>query len=236
MKTRTYCASGFIFSLAIAAAACGGEKKPAESPEINAGITETSMQEDMPPPPAKEGDVAAPAETTEGPGAAGGMMKLSAMKLTPVKKSKTDKPIEVKDDGSVLIDGKPAATIKGDQVDSSGGTSMLTIGVDGSLVGNGVKAGYKFEGDDLVHESGMKLSVAEDGTITASKDGKSEPVAMTEGGAATAKRAALVAAVLWMTIPTTITGDAKAKPTTNAAGADAKPKTNAAGADAKPTK
>ena len=220
MKTRLFLASCIVLSLA--AAACGGDKKPAESPESNAGITETSSKEDMPPPPAKEGDVAAaPAEaTTEGPGAAGGMMKLAAMKLTPVKKGKTDKPVEVKDDGSVLIDGKPAAKIKGDQVDSSGGTSMLTIGVDGSLVGNGVKAGYKFEGDELVHESGLKLTVGDDGTITATKDGKSEPVVKTEGGAATAKRAALVAAVLWMTIPTTVAGDAKA--TTNATGA-AKP-------------
>lgn len=214
MKNRLFLAPVFI--LAFAAAACGGDKKPAESPESNAGITETSAtKEDMPPPPAKEGDVpAAPTETkTEGPGAAGGMMKLAAMKLTPVKKGKTDKAVEVKDDGSVMIDGKPAAKIKGDQVDSSGGTSMLTIGVDGSLVGNGVKPGYKFEGDELVHESGMKLSVGDDGTITASKDGKSEPVAKAEGGAATAKRAALVAAVLWMTIPTTVGGDAKG-PTT----------------------
>ena len=222
MKNRLFLASCLVVSLA--AAACGGDKKPAEFPENNAGITETSAKEDMPPPPAKEGDApVAPAEAkTEGPGAAGGMMKLSAMKLTPVKKSKTDKPVEVKEDGSVLVDGKPAAKIKGDQVDSTGGTSMLTIGVDGSLVGNGVKPGYKFEGDDLVHESGMKLSVGDDGTITATKDGKSEALVKTEGGAASAKRAALVATVLWMTVPTTLAGD---KSTTNAAGGgkDAKP-------------
>ncbi len=231
MKTRLFLASCLVLSLA--AAACGGDKKPAESPESNAGITETSAKEDMPPPPAKEGDVAAAdvadAKKAEGPGAAGGMMKLAAMKLTPVKKGKTDKPVEVKEDGSVLIDGKPAAKIKGDQVDSSGGTSMLTIGVDGSLVGNGVKAGYKFEGDELVHESGMKLTVGDDGTITATKDGKSEAIVKTEGGAATAKRAALVATVLWLTIPTTLAGD---KATTNTAGGgkDAKP------AAAKPAK
>ena len=213
MKSRLILAP--VFVLAFVAAACGGDKKPAESPESNAGITETSAtKEDMPPPPAKEGDVPEAQAKDEGPGAAGGMMKLAAMKLTPVKKGKTDKAVEVKDDGSVLIDGKPAATIKGDQVDSTGGTSMLTIGVDGSLVGNGVQPGYKFEGDDLVHESGMKLSVGDDGTITATKDGKSEPVVKTEGGAATAKRAALVAAVLWMTIPTTVGGDAKGPSTT----------------------
>jgi hypothetical protein len=217
-------ASALVLSLA--AAACGGEPKPANSPE---SITETSTKEDMPPPPAKEGDApAAPAaDTTSGPGAAGGMIKLVAMKLTPAKKGKNDKPIELKEDGTVLIDGKPAAKIKGDQVDSTGGTSMLTVGVDGSLVGNGVQPGFKFDGDDLVTENGVKLSVGDDGTITASKDGKSEAFAKAEGGAAS-KRAALIVAVLWMNVPTTVAGDAGK---TTAAGAkDAKP------AAAKPAK
>ncbi|MDF2693261.1 MAG: Proline-rich protein [Labilithrix sp.] len=211
MKTRLFLASALVLSLA--ASACGGEKKPAESPESNAGITETSAKEDMPPPPAKEGDApaAAPAETkAEAPGAAGGVIKLAAMKVSPVKKGK-DKAVELKEDGTVTIDGKPAAKIKGDQVDSSGGTSMLTVGVDGSLVGNGVKPGYKFEGDELVHENGMKLTVGDDGTINSTRDGKSEPIAKAEGGAATAKRAALIATVLWMTVPTSAPAPAAAK-------------------------
>src|SRR5262249_36213108 len=107
------------------------------------------------------------------------------------------------------IDGKPAAKMKGDQVDSVGGTSMLTIGVDGSLVGNGVKPGYKFEGDDLSGENGLKLTVGDDGTITATKDGKSEEVGKAEGGSS-AKRAALVCAVLWMNVPANPGADPKA--------------------------
>ncbi|MBX3261191.1 MAG: hypothetical protein KIS78_32295 [Labilithrix sp.] len=199
MKTRLFLASALVLSLA--ATACGGEKKPAESPESTAGITETSAQEDMPPPPAKEGDApATPAAEGEAAGAAGGVIKLAAMKIVPVKKGGKDKPIELKEDGTVSIDGKPAATIKGDSVDSSGGTSMVTVGVDGSLVGNGVSPGYKFEGDELVHENGTKLSVDDEGTISLTKDGKTEPFAKAEGGAS-AKRAALIAAVLWMTVP-----------------------------------
>ncbi|MBX3218642.1 MAG: hypothetical protein KF850_41940 [Labilithrix sp.] len=197
MKTRLFLASALV----LATAACGGEKKPAESPESTAGITETSAQEDMPPPPAKEGDEsAAPAPEGEATGAAGGVIKLAAVKITPVKKGTKDKPVELKADGTVSVDGKPAATIKGDSVDSSGGTSMVTVGVDGSLVGNGVSPGYKFEGDELVHENGSKLSVDDEGTISLTKDGKSEPLAKTEGGAA-AKRAALIATVLWLTVP-----------------------------------
>lgn len=211
MKTRLFLASALVLSLA--ATACGGGSKPAEAPESNAGITETSAKEDMPPPPANESDApAAPATDTaaKNAGPAGGVIKLAAMKLTPVKKGSKDKPVELKADGSVTIDGKPAATIKGDSVDSSGGTSMLTVGIDGSLVGNGVQPGYKFEGDELVNENGTKLSVDDEGTISVTKDGKSEPLVKAEGGAAS-KRAALVATVLWMTVPSATPAKAPAK-------------------------
>jgi hypothetical protein len=221
MKTRLFLASALVLSLA--APACGGDKKPAESPESNAGITETSAKEDMPPPPPKDGDVpaAAPAETkAEAPGVAGGVIKLAAMKVAPIKKGK-DKPVELKEDGTVSIDGKPAAKIKGDSVDSTGGTSMLTVGIDGSLVGNGVNPGYKFEGDELVHENGTKLTVADDGTINATHDGKTEAIAKAEGGAS-AKRAALIATVLWMTVPSPAAAG-KAAPAAPAKGAPAKP-------------
>lgn len=212
---KTLLASALLLSLAVAA--CGGDQQPAKSPDGNAGITETSStKEDLPPAPAKEGDpAAAPVAETAAPAAptAGGVIKLAALKVTPAKKGK-DKAVELKEDGTVSIDGKPAAKIKGDQVDSTGGTSMLTVGVDGSLVGNGVKPGFKFEGDDLVTASGAKISVGEDGTITSTKDGKSETLAKTEGGAS-AKRAALVVTVLYLTLPATLTTDAS-KATTNA--------------------
>jgi hypothetical protein len=184
--------------------ACGGdEKKGPRSPESNSGITETSAKEDMPPPPAKTGDGATATDVKpEGQGAAGGMLKIAAMKVTTTKTAKgAPKPVEVKADGTIVVDGKAAAKIKGDQVDSTEGTSMVTIGVSGGLVGNGVKSGFKFEGDDLVSDDGLKVTVGEDGAITATKDGKSETFAKAEGGAA-ARRTALVVAVLWMNVPT----------------------------------
>jgi hypothetical protein len=218
MKIRLFVAS--VVVLALAASACGGPSNPAQSPEGNAAITEASAKEDMPPPPAKEGDApAAPAADTKGAentGAAGGVIKLAAMKVTPAKKGKA---VELKEDGTVVIDGKPAAKIKGDSVDSTGGTSMLTVGVDGSLVGNGVKAGFKFEGDDVVNDKGMKLSVGDDGAVTASKDSKTETIAKAEGGAAS-KRAALILTVLWLDVPANV----GAADTTKAPGGkDAKP-------------
>jgi hypothetical protein len=171
----------------------------------------------MPPPPAKEttdAPVPAGADAKAAAPVAGGIIKLGALKFAPIKKGKNDKTVELKEDGTVNVDGKPAAKIKGDQVDSTGGTSMVTIGVDGSLVGNAVKPGFKFEGDDLVGES-VKLTVADDGTISATSGDKTEPLVKVEGGGA-AKRAALIVAVLYLNVP----GNPNAEP----AGAAAKEK------------
>lgn len=213
MKSRILLASALVLSLS--AAACGNDQ-PAKSPEGPAAVTETSStKEDMPPPPAKEANTeaptaAAPVDTAAAAPTAGGVIKLAAIKVAPVKKGK-DKAVELKDDGTVSIDGKPAAKIKGDEVTSTGGTSMLTVGVDGSLVGNGVKPGFKFEGDDLVTEGGAKFSVGDDGVISVTKDGKTEKLTKVDNGAS-AKRAALVVTVLYMTIPNNYTAVAKKAP------------------------
>jgi hypothetical protein len=195
--------------------ACGSDKK-AKSPESNSGITETSSQPDMPPAPSKEDPTAKSAgdkdpSTTTGP--AGGMIPLAALKVVPAKKEKpsgkdksattansanaADKAIELKADGTVLYDGKAVAKIAGDQVQDTTGNTLVTVGVDGSLVGNGVKAGMKFQGEDLVTEGGNKLSIADDGTLNATKDGKTEAIGKVEGGT-TAKRAALIVVAVWM--------------------------------------
>jgi len=204
MRTNTSLSVLSVLVLSIAASACGADKTHAKSPESNAGITETSAKEDMPAAPTEKTEVPPADVKAAGPGPAGGVIKVAAMKFAPAKKGKNDKAVELKDDGTVTVDGKPAAKIKGDQVDSTGGTSMLTVGIDGSLVGNGVKPGFKFEGDDLAGENGVKLSVGDDGTITSTKDGKSEPIAKVEGGAA-AKRAALIVTVLYLTTVDTST-------------------------------
>ena len=177
--------------------ACGGDKKPVKDP---ASITAAPAggEADMPPadpePAAKPADGAA--KPAEGAGAAGGMLSVVDMKFEPAKKGKNDKPLEVKADGSVMVGGKLVAKISGDEVKSDGGTTMVTVGVDGSLVGNGIDPGFKFEGDDLVTAAGSKLSVGDDGTVTATKDGKSETLG--SFGSGKAKRAALVVMALWL--------------------------------------
>jgi predicted small lipoprotein YifL len=209
MKTRTTIA--MVLALAFPLAACG-QSKPAQSPDDVAAET-TSTSPDMPP-PAKEATAApeaaaAPAEAAPAPAVAGGVIKIAALKVTPAKKGK-DKTVDVKDDGTVSIGGKAAAMIKGDSVDTVRGTSMVTVGIDGSLVGNGVAPGFKFDGDDLVTDGGARLTVGSDGAITASRKGKTATLAKTDGPP-DAKRAALVVTVLYMTVPAWVTSDGAPK-------------------------
>ncbi len=199
-----------LLSTSFVLVACGGDKKPVKDP---ASITAAPAggEADMPPadpePAAKPADAAA--KPSDGTGAAGGMLSVVDMKFEPAKKGKNDKPLEVKSDGSVMVGGKLVAKISGDEVKSDGGTTMVTVGVDGSLVGNGIDPGFKFEGDDLVTAAGAKLSVGDDGTVTATKDGKSETLG--SFGSGKAKRAALVVMALWLTPKPATTAAAPAK-------------------------
>ncbi len=208
--------------LSIVLLACGGSDPKVKEPESNSGITETSSQPDMPPAPTKEDPTAKPADkdtSTPNGGAAGGMIPLAALKVVPAAKEKpagkkdpkatstsnssitanmaADKPIELKADGEVLYDGKPVAKISGDQMADTTGNTLVTVGVDGSLVGNGVKPGMKFAGDELTTDTGVKIAIADDGTINGTKDGKTEAIGKVEGGT-TAKRAALIVVAVWL--------------------------------------
>jgi hypothetical protein len=185
----------FAVSSALVLAACG-EPTPAKSPDAFAE-TETTGQPDMPPPAPKDGEEAAgdaPA-TTDAKGPEGGMLAVAAMAFEPAKKGKADKPLALAADGTISVEGKPAGKIAGDEVQDASGANLLTVGVDGSLVGAGVTPGTKFEGDELVTDKGTRLAVTEDGTLTATTDGKSETLGKFEGGAK-AKRAALLVAFL----------------------------------------
>lgn len=216
-------------SMVLVLVACGGETKPAKAPEPVVGAADGKT--DMPPGHDKEGESTADKDHGKGNddkadkkadkanGPAGGMMTVAAMKFTPAKKGKADKALEVKQDGTVMLDGKTTAKIAGDEMKDATGGTLVTIGVDGSLVGSGVKPGLKFQGDELTAESGAKVSVGEDGTVTLAKaDGKSEALGKFEGGAA-AKRAALLVTAMWLMPADATKADAKkdaAKPTEKA--------------------
>lgn len=213
----------FSAAVLVVLAACGGEKKPAQAPDpipMGAG-----GQADMPPSPSEKTSEAAPADKPQATEAQSLAIKVAPMKLVPAKPAKNDKPVELKADGTITVGGKTVAKISGDQVDAVDGSgTLVTVSMDGSLVGQGIKPGFKFVGDELVGENGSKLAIGEDGSINATtKDGKQEVLGKLEGGEKAKRAAALVTLLMVMSKPVevpTAQPSATAKPA-----ATAKPKT-----------
>lgn len=179
--------------------ACAADRKHARSSEAPI-VAESSKGEDMPAAPAEKTAAPSdkPADAT--PAKTESLaIKISPMKLVPTKKGKT---VEVKKDGTITADGKPVAKISGDQIDALDGSgTLVTVSMDGSLVGQAVRPGLKLEGDELVSDKGAKVSIGEDGTVTSTKDGKSETLAKVEGGG-DAKRTAVLVTTLLVAKPT----------------------------------
>jgi hypothetical protein len=174
--------------------ACAAERKHARSSETPI-VAESSDKSDMPAAPAEKGTTAeaTPAQAT--PTTESLAIKVVPMKLTPAKKGKT---VEVKKDGTITADGKAVAKISGDQIDALDGSgTLVTVSMDGTLVGQAVRPGLKLEGDDLVIDQAVKVSFGDDGAVTSTtKDGKSETLAKVEGGADAKRTAVLITTVL----------------------------------------
>lgn len=181
-------------------AACGGDKPEVKAPEGETPAVASNAPADMPAPASTTADKPAdkpadapadkPAAAPEKPSLA-----VAAMKFTPKAKGKK---IEVKADGSVMADGKAAGKIAGDHIEDASGKALVTLGTDGALAGEGLKAGAKMSGDDVVAEDGSKVTVGDDGTVTV-QDGakKPEQVGKFENVGSAKKTAALIV-VAWM--------------------------------------
>lgn len=204
-----------LASLVLALVACGGEAKPAKSPEPIVGATDGKS--DMPDmnggkdssadhdsgkgndKKADKADDKADKKADKG-GPGGGMLTVAAMKWAPAKKPAKPAAIEVKQDGTVTVDGKTKAKIAGDQVTDDTGATVVTVSVDGSLVGSAFKSGlYKFQGDELAVENGDKVAMGDDGTVKVTKAGKEEVLGKFEGATPATKRAALVVFAMMVT-------------------------------------
>jgi hypothetical protein len=191
MRTATL----FAVASLVVLSACAADRKHARSSE-GPIAAESSDKSDMPAAPTEKG---APAETTAAAEAAPTKteslaIKIAPMKLTPAKKGKT---VEVKKDGTITADGKPVAKIAGDQIDALDGSgTLVTVSMDGSLVGQAIKPGFKLDGDKLVTDKGVEVTVGDDGNVTSTKDGKTETLAKVEGAADAKRTAVLVTAVL----------------------------------------
>jgi hypothetical protein len=162
---------GFV-ALALLTSACGSKPKPADDPTTT-GSTPAAGAEDMPAGPTT---AAAPSTTTPAadtavtppPAAAPVTLKIVALKLTvPAKDAKKlgYKALEVKDDGSILADGKPRMKIVGGALKGSDDAAMFSIAEDGSVTGPSGDVGKFSSNDDLVLKDGGKLVVSDDGFV-----------------------------------------------------------------------
>jgi hypothetical protein len=172
--------------------ACAADRKQGRSSETPIAA-ESSDKSDMPE-GAAEKAAATPNEASAGATKTESLaIKNAPMKLTPAKKGKT---VEVKMDGTITADGKPVAKIAGDQIDALDGSgTLVTVSMDGTLVGQAVSPGLKLDGDKLVSDKGIEVTLGDDGNVTSTAGGKSETIAKVEGGAEARRTAVLVTAV-----------------------------------------
>ena len=176
-------------------AACAADRKHGRGTEAPIA-NESSEKSDMPAAPTEKSTGETPAATAEAAPTKTETLaiKIAPMKVTPAKKGKT---VEVKKDGTITADGKPVAKIAGDQIDALDGSgTLVTVSMDGTLVGQALKPGFKLDGDKLVTDKGVEVSLGDDGNVTSSKDGKSETLAKVEGGSDAKRTAVLVTTVL----------------------------------------
>jgi hypothetical protein len=194
--------SALLFA-SLLVAACGGDKPEPKTPETET-TPAAAATTDMPAPSgdktgtdtAATGDKpAGDATTTPAPAPEKPSLAVAAMKFTPKAKGKK---IEVKADGSVMADGKAAGKIAGDHIEDSSGKALVTLGTDGALSGDNLKAGAKVSGDDVVADDGSKVTVGDDGTVTV-QDGAGKPHAVGKfDNVGTAKKTAALIVMAWM--------------------------------------
>jgi hypothetical protein len=215
-----------VASLAVLVAACGGPPKNADDATTSAASTTTPADHaaDMPPTPGdapgagKAADPAAAATKSDAtPATTAPAFKIVALKLVaPAKHAKKlgFTTIEVKDDGSITVDGKAAGKFANDQLQDGSGTALLSVSQDGTLSGDAAKGAKFGANDELALDGGAKLSVADDGSVLM-VDGKGKSDVMPakfESANAWAKReAALVVMAFVVTKQGAAAGPTSAK-------------------------
>jgi hypothetical protein len=105
---------------------------------------------------------------------AGPPLTVAAMKLVGPNAKHT---IEMKDDGSVLGDGKPIAKFVGATLQDAEGKPMVSVAADGSIAmtGQTSKTAKFNDKDELVISDGAKMTIGDDGVVKLfNPDGKAD--------------------------------------------------------------
>jgi hypothetical protein len=149
----------FLAPFAVYACGGGGE---AANPATSATATATAT------PPASTTAAAASSSAAVAepkPPEPSYMLGITASKMTPDKTAKI-KAIEVKDDGSVNLGGKPTYKLAGGALLDSTGTAMLKCIADGTVTQGDGKAFGKFDDKDVMQVAGgASITIGDDGVV-----------------------------------------------------------------------
>ena len=111
--------------------------------------------------------------------------------------------LELKGDATLWGDGAQVGTLQGAQIVTTDGKVVLSVGEDGKVMARGQATPMRFDGEEIVFESGAKMSIDEKGQLLFVAPGK-EPTHMpivVEPYAAKGERTALLLTVL-VALPT----------------------------------
>ena len=204
MQDKALLPIGLSFVLALAG--CGGSEPTPNTGDTAASASAMAMPEPTVAPTATAMATAVP--TSAPVDAPKPTITSAALKLTPNKGQKS-KPVELKADGSVLVDGKPAGKFTAMDLQDADGKTIASVAADGSITMEGAPPGAKFNDKNEIEAGGMVLiSIADDGSVKI-VDAKLKPGPATfkvEGLTPEGKRAAsLLAATHFLPKPKAVT-------------------------------
>jgi hypothetical protein len=183
--------------------ACGGGDNPPPNTADNAPSASAPPADTTPPPPPVDttpapSASAPPADTTPAPPPAPPPITVSALKFTASAPGFVS--AELQADGSIVVKGKTVAKINNNEVDDPTGKALFTVGADGSLAGDGLEKKASFSGDDLTGDEGVKISIADDGTVSfTGPKGKTKKIGKIDNVGSAKRAAAIVVAYHWLT-------------------------------------
>ncbi len=210
--TKWFCV-GVLAATGMLAFACGGGNG-------TSGGATTPTSASATPPAASSAAQATPASATATPPAA--PLTVSAMKLTSADGKHT---IDLKDDGSILADGKPVAKIAGATLQDKDGKTLVSVLADGTVKVEGGDRPAKFDDKDaIIMPDGAKMFIADDGTVKLynpdGKEDKDSGKLKLTGFKPTARRAGTVFVLTMMLSQPqqqpTVSGPSSAAPTMSA--------------------
>ena len=152
---------GMLAATGVFAFACGGgnsEGGGGTTPSATAPATSATPSASV----ATTATATATATATTPPTPPAPPLTVAAFKLTDAKSKKT---IEVKDDGSVMGDGKVVAKFVGAELQDASGKSLMSVAADGSLKAEGQTKPAKFNEKDELVVGGGTIFIGDDGVL-----------------------------------------------------------------------